>query len=293
MLCLIFTSQSFAEQPIQVFIDGQKINFTFDPIIKNGNTLVEFRSLFEKLGLQVGWDESTKTITGKSNNLNIELYVDSTVVKINKQMKVINTPVKIVNDKTMIPLRLIAEATGKKVVWDGNSRIVNISSNSDSSNDNNQTYVNNNGNLSTGSIKGIITWKYNIGTKPDVGACIYLLNTKLPKNSVICESLFGNFSTSSDYSNMVFQTTVDGYGHYEINDIPTGEYVIAIFSFKTYRNYKLPLESEVYSLFKPYLKNYNEDIETDLKFISHKIDTININSNKTLNYSYDFGYKYL
>ena len=138
-LCLIFTSQSFAEQPIQVIIDGEKINFTNNPIIENGTTLVEFRPIFEKLGLQIGWNEATQTVTGHKDGLDIQLQIGSNTATVNGQNKQLSIAPRIINGKTMIPLRFIGEASGKRVDWDAvsktvkiNSRIVNSNKQNDS-----------------------------------------------------------------------------------------------------------------------------------------------------------------
>lgn len=51
-------------QPIQVFIDGEPLEFTKDPLIVNGTTMVQFRPLFESFGLEIGWDDASRTVTG-------------------------------------------------------------------------------------------------------------------------------------------------------------------------------------------------------------------------------------
>ncbi|ERN52061.1 hypothetical protein A33I_18380 [Alkalihalophilus marmarensis DSM 21297] len=47
----------FDHDPIYVFIDGKEPAFTNEPFFQNGTTLIEFRPVFELLGLQVGWDQ--------------------------------------------------------------------------------------------------------------------------------------------------------------------------------------------------------------------------------------------
>jgi len=128
LLLLIGVSQSFAEEPIKTFIDGQKINFTNNPIIENGTTLVEFRPIFEKLGLQIGWNEATQTVSGIKDGLDIQLQIGSNTATVNGQNKQLSIAPRIINGKTMIPLRFIGEASGKRVDWDAASKSINIKS---------------------------------------------------------------------------------------------------------------------------------------------------------------------
>ena len=52
-----------ADQPIQVFINGQQLAMNVSPVIKNGRTLVPLRAIFEALGVEVSWDDNTRTVT--------------------------------------------------------------------------------------------------------------------------------------------------------------------------------------------------------------------------------------
>jgi hypothetical protein len=50
-LLLIPSSYVFAEEPIRVMLDGKQLSFSESPLIDNGSTLVQFRPIFENLGL--------------------------------------------------------------------------------------------------------------------------------------------------------------------------------------------------------------------------------------------------
>ena len=52
-----------AADGIKVTVNNEVIDFSADqpPVIQNGRTLVPFRTVFEKLGSEVSWDDSTKT----------------------------------------------------------------------------------------------------------------------------------------------------------------------------------------------------------------------------------------
>lgn len=114
--------------PIHVFVDGELIEFPKDPVIINGSTMVPFRKLFEEFGLEVGWDPATRTAIGTKEKLEISLAIDSKIANVSGQEITLATAPKIIDGNTMVPLRFIGEATGRRVTWNGDLRIVNIDS---------------------------------------------------------------------------------------------------------------------------------------------------------------------
>lgn len=79
----ILPIQTYAEKQIEVIINGEKVVFTGSPIIENGTTLVEFRPIFEKLGLKVNWNGETRTVSGDNENIKIELKIGNKVAVVN------------------------------------------------------------------------------------------------------------------------------------------------------------------------------------------------------------------
>lgn len=112
--------------PTYVFIDGKEPVFTNDPFIKYGTTLIEFRPVFEMLGLQIEWDAKSKTITGKKANLTIKMKVGDRAAYVNNKKVILSQPPLILKGRTMVPLRFVAEVSGKKVYWDGTTRMIII-----------------------------------------------------------------------------------------------------------------------------------------------------------------------
>lgn len=125
---LIFKSTSIYAQPnIKVYIDGQKMNFTQNAVIKNGSTMVPYRDIFEKLGARVDYDVSKQIVTGTRGKESVKLTIGDTNAYINGIKKSLNEAPFIVNGRTMVPLRFISEALGADVNWDESTYTVNIS----------------------------------------------------------------------------------------------------------------------------------------------------------------------
>lgn len=96
--------------------------------IVNSRTLVPVRFMSEAFGASVDWNGETRTVTLKTaDGTEIVIVIDSAVIRINHEMKTIDVPAQIISDRTMLPLRVVAEALGKEVYWNGDSRLIILS----------------------------------------------------------------------------------------------------------------------------------------------------------------------
>lgn len=127
LMLSIIPLQVSAQEHIPVWIDGQKVNFTNNPIIKNGTTLVEFRPIFEQFNLQISWNGKSQTVTGTNKELTIQLTIGSNAVLVNgAQQELLVAPI-IINNRTLVPIRFVSESTGRLVDWDPKTKSIHIS----------------------------------------------------------------------------------------------------------------------------------------------------------------------
>ena len=65
IMLMAFTTTSFAQLPLRVVVNGDRVNFPdAEPFIDdNGRTQVPVRFVSKTLGAEVGWEGSTKTVT--------------------------------------------------------------------------------------------------------------------------------------------------------------------------------------------------------------------------------------
>lgn len=99
-----------SERGIAVLLNGKKIEFDVAPAIESGRTLVPVRAIFEELGMEVSYDDGA--IAAKKEGLAIDLSVDSDIAFVNGEQKTLDVPSRIVDSRTLVPLRFIGEATG-------------------------------------------------------------------------------------------------------------------------------------------------------------------------------------
>lgn len=113
--------------PVKVQVDGWEITFDAPPVIENGRTLVPFRAIAEALGARVNWEEKSKTVTMIKGNVTVKLVIGDTTALKNTEKITLEAPAKIINNRTMVPLRFVSEALGANVQWDPASRLIGIS----------------------------------------------------------------------------------------------------------------------------------------------------------------------
>ncbi len=113
------------EAPIVVY-NNKILGFENVPVIENGNTLVPIRFLFEQMGADVDWEQSTQTATISQNNTTISFDINNPVARVNGKNATMNIPAQLINGKTMVPVRFLSEELGYTVNWDGDKRIITI-----------------------------------------------------------------------------------------------------------------------------------------------------------------------
>ncbi len=109
---------------VTVFLDGKKIKFDQIPVIDEGRTLVPLRAIFEAIGAEVEWDGETKTITAADGENDIKLVIDKSEATVNGETVTLDVPAKLVNGRTMVPARFIADSFGVTTDWDGEMKQV-------------------------------------------------------------------------------------------------------------------------------------------------------------------------
>ncbi|MFX4261145.1 stalk domain-containing protein [Pelotomaculum propionicicum] len=126
-ILLSFAVATAAYAAPQVILDGQQLSFDVPPVIENGSTLVPLRVIFEALGADVQWDGNTQTVTATKSGNEIRLMIGGAAYK-NGQEVQLSVPAKIIEGRTLVPLRFVSEAFGCQVAWDGTTQTITITS---------------------------------------------------------------------------------------------------------------------------------------------------------------------
>lgn len=111
---------------ITVKLNGQLISFDQPPTIIDGRTLVPLRAIFEALGATVEWNGETQTVTSQKGSTSVSLSIDSKTMYKNGKAVTLDVPSQLINDRTLVPARAVAEAFGCDVDWDSDTKTVTI-----------------------------------------------------------------------------------------------------------------------------------------------------------------------
>ncbi|MCG8539516.1 MAG: DUF5050 domain-containing protein [Clostridia bacterium] len=128
VVCMFVSLITFssAEEVIKVKVNSDLVDFDVNPVIVDGTTLVPVRAILEKLGMTVDWNADTSTVVGTKDATVIELTINSKKAKKNGIEMELGVPAKIINGRTFVPVRFIAESLDAVVSWDDASKTVDI-----------------------------------------------------------------------------------------------------------------------------------------------------------------------
>lgn len=126
--------EALASNEPRLLLNGQDITTIASPIIQNDRTLVPIRFIAEQLGAQVKWNNEDRTVNVVKGNASILLRINSHLVSYEsgengeKAFSLCDVPPTIINERTYVPLRLVSNALGIGVDWDGATNTILIDS---------------------------------------------------------------------------------------------------------------------------------------------------------------------
>lgn len=96
------------------------------PVVINDRTLVPIRAIIEAFGGEVFWDESTRSAEIALGKDSVKLSLNSNNAYINGSVRILDTAPAVVNDRTMLPLRFVAEGFNLGVAWEQDTKTVSV-----------------------------------------------------------------------------------------------------------------------------------------------------------------------
>lgn len=96
------------------------------PVITDGRTLVPIRAIIEAFNGTVEWDGTTQTVILNLDDDVIKLGINKTTAHFNNEEYFLDVAPAIINDRTMLPIRFIAESFNLGVAWEADSQTVTI-----------------------------------------------------------------------------------------------------------------------------------------------------------------------
>ena len=128
LLFALIPLNTFAQNEIKLWIDGNYVESDAAPFIEESRTLVPLRVISENLGLNVDWNSETKEVTISNGEENFVFVIGEKYYEKSDSQIPMDAAPKIVSDRTFVPIRVIAELLNKEVNWDNANRTVVIGS---------------------------------------------------------------------------------------------------------------------------------------------------------------------
>jgi len=101
-----------------VLIGNGKAKFDTPPVIKEGRTLIPVRAISEAMGADVTYNAEEKTVTITRDDKVIVFNLTENKVYVDEAEVIIDIPAEVMNNRTMVPLRFIAEQLGLNVEYE-------------------------------------------------------------------------------------------------------------------------------------------------------------------------------
>ncbi len=127
---------SGSESTLYIKVGDTFLGFDTEPILEADRTLIPLRYMFEFMGAEVSWNQETETATVSQNGISIDVTIDSTTAYVNGEAFELDVPARLINDRTMIPLRFLSENLGYRVKWEESTDIITITKQTETSNNN-------------------------------------------------------------------------------------------------------------------------------------------------------------
>ena len=116
------------DDSIGMFVKGKPVDFEkYDgvgPEIRQDRTLIPLRAAVEILEADVLWSAKERTVTIMKDETEIVLQIDHPIAFVNGVETELDCAPVIHKDRTMVPVRFLAETLNLSVSWDEESRIV-------------------------------------------------------------------------------------------------------------------------------------------------------------------------
>lgn len=111
---------------LKIFVNGGKPNLDVPAVIEEGRTLVPFRALAEKMEANVDWKPNDRKVTVERDGKIVEMTIGNKTALVNGEPVELEVEPKIMNGRTLVPIRFVGESLNSKVGYDHSSRIITV-----------------------------------------------------------------------------------------------------------------------------------------------------------------------
>jgi len=96
------------------------------PVIVDGRTLVPIRAIIESFDGVVDWEDASRTVKLTVEDDVVLLVLDSNTAYLNDEVYLLDVAPTVINNRTMLPIRFVAESFHFGVAWEADRETVTI-----------------------------------------------------------------------------------------------------------------------------------------------------------------------
>ena len=111
---------------IKVTVNGEVLSFDQPPIMDSNRVMVPIRTIFEALGYNVVWDQTTQTGVAYNGDNTIQVQVNNPLITFDGGTYACDVAPKNVAGRILVPIRAISEGAGCDVYWNQSLHTVEI-----------------------------------------------------------------------------------------------------------------------------------------------------------------------
>lgn len=127
----VLSSVVFAQSDINVVYEGKSIVFDVPPQNINDRVMVPLRAIFETIDAKVTWSDETKTIMSIKDEKTVTMQIGNNSMWIGDEEVKLDSPPVIIDSRTLVPVRAIAESYDINVSWDDETKTVYLKNKAD------------------------------------------------------------------------------------------------------------------------------------------------------------------
>ena len=115
MIALIMTLSTtiISASTPPVLFNGESVDVS--AVIIDNRTLLPARDIVDLIGGDIDWDGELRQVTILYHEIEILLTIDGNIALVNDEEIELDVPAQLVNDRTKVPLRFVAESLGVNV----------------------------------------------------------------------------------------------------------------------------------------------------------------------------------
>ncbi|WP_025692646.1 copper amine oxidase N-terminal domain-containing protein [Paenibacillus zanthoxyli] len=115
-----------ASSRIEIVVNDSPVTTDIAPYLKQGTTIVPLNVVQQIPGINVKWDNASKTVTITRNGETITLVAGEKTATIGSQKVSLAVSSTLEKGRVMVPLRFIAESADAHVIWNAKIRTVYV-----------------------------------------------------------------------------------------------------------------------------------------------------------------------